>query len=93
MNRETRRHVIWAPLGIWAGLMALLALTAGYAYWDGMPVKPVVSLGIGVAKGLLIALFFMQLRRSAGLVKLAAMTGLIWASFMFLFTFADFLTR
>ena len=35
----------------------------------------------------------MQLRSSAALVRLASMTGLVWASFLFILTFADVLTR
>lgn len=93
MTREQRRTVLIMPALIWAGLMLLLALTWGYAYLPGVPIKPEISLSIGVAKALLIALFFMRLRKSAGLVRLASMAGLIWASFLFILTFADLLTR
>jgi cytochrome c oxidase subunit 4 len=93
LGRDVRRFVILAPLATWAGLMVLLALTAIYAYLPDAPIKPAVSLTIGVAKALLIALFFMQLRKSAGLVRLASMAGLIWGSFLFILTFADVLTR
>lgn len=93
MTREERRHVILAPLATWAGLMGLLTVTAIYAWLPGAPIKPIVGLTIGVAKALLIALFFMQLRRSAGLVKVVSIVGIVWASFMFILTFADLLTR
>jgi len=93
MTREERLHVILAPLATWAGLMGLLTVTAIYAWLPDAPIKPVVGLTIGVAKALLIALFFMQLRRSAGLVKVVSIVGIVWASFMFILTFADLLTR
>lgn len=93
MTREERRHVILAPLATWAGLMGLLTVTAIYAWLPDAPIKPVVGLTIGVVKALLIALFFMQLRRSAGLVKVVSIVGIVWASFMFILTFADLLTR
>ncbi|MGN6621328.1 MAG: cytochrome C oxidase subunit IV family protein [Sphingomonas sp.] len=93
MTDDTRRFVILAPLAIWAGLMVLLGLTAVYAYLPAAPIKPAISLSIGIAKALLIAMFFMQLRKSAELVRLASMVGLIWASFLFILTFADLLTR
>lgn len=93
MNRDVRHNVILAPLAIWAGLMCLLTLTALYACWPGAPAKPEVSLSIGIAKALLIALFFMELRKSAGLVRLASIAGLIWGSFLFILSFADILTR
>ena len=93
MNEDARRFVVLAPIAIWAGLMALLALTVLYAYLPAVPVKPAVSLSIGVAKALLIALFFMQLRKSPAIVRLASIAGLVWASFLFILTFADLLTR
>ena len=93
MTRAERREVIWAPLAIWAGLLAMLAATAAYAYLPRTPAKTEVALVIGLAKALLIASFFMQLRRAAGLVRLAAATGLVWGSLLYIFTFADLLTR
>lgn len=93
MTREQRREVIWAPLTVWAGLMALLALTIVYAYLPGWPAKTEVAIAIGAAKAVLIAAFFMQLRNAAALVRLAALAGLVWLAFLYLFTFADYLTR
>jgi cytochrome c oxidase subunit 4 len=93
MTRDQRRDVIWAPLAIWAGLMALLAMTIVYAYLPALPAKTGVALAIGAAKALLIAVFFMQLRAAAGLVRLAAATGCVWLSLLWIFTFADYLTR
>ena len=93
MTRDERREVIWAPLGIWAGLMALLVLTIAYAFLPHAPFKTEMALAIGLAKALLIALFFMQLRRAAGLVRLAAGAGLVWGSLLYIFTFSDLLTR
>lgn len=93
MKREQAREVLWAPLIVWALLMALLALTILYAYLPHMPLKTEVAMAIGVAKALLIVLFFMQLRHAAGLTRLAAAAGLAWATLLYLFTFADLLTR
>ncbi len=93
MTRAQAREVLWAPLGIWAVLMALLVLTLVYAYLPGLPLKTEAALTIGAAKALLIAAFFMQLRNAAALVRLAAGTGLAWLSLLYLFTFADYLTR
>lgn len=93
MTREQRAHVIWKPLALWAALLVLVALTFGYAYLPHAPAKPVASLAIAATKALLIATFFMQLREAAWLVRLAALAGLVWVSFMYLITFADYLTR
>ncbi|MBV8573866.1 MAG: hypothetical protein JOZ58_02345, partial [Acetobacteraceae bacterium] len=42
---------------------------------------------------LLVALFFMNLRRPDPLLRLAGSAGLLWLFFMFTLTFADVLTR
>ena len=93
MTRDQEREVVWAPLGIWAALMALLAATVAYACWPALPLKTETALAIGAVKALLIAVFFMQLRHAAALVRLAAGAGAVWLSFLWLFTFADYLTR
>lgn len=93
MNRDTRRQVILVPLFVWAALIGLLAVTIAYAYIPGAPARAGVGLLIGAAKAVLIAVFFMQLRRATGLVRLAALAGLVWLSFLFLFSFADWMTR
>ncbi len=93
MTREERNHVLIAPLKIWSGLMALLGLTIGYAFIPGLPLKTETGLAIALAKALLIAILFMQLKRATGIVRLAAIAGVVWASFLFMLTFADLLTR
>ena len=42
---------------------------------------------------MLIAIFFMQLRTASWLVRLAAMARVIWASFLYVIAFADYLTH
>lgn len=93
MTPEQRAHVLWKPLKLWAGLMLLLAATLGYAYVPHAPAKLEVSLAIAAAKAGLIALFFMQLRQASWLVRLAAMAGLTWLSFLYIIAFADYFTR
>ena len=91
MRRETR-HVVVIPLLVWTGLMLLLGLTLSYAYLP-LPAKLEAALVVSVAKTLLIALIFMQLREASALVRVTAFVGLAWACLLFLFSFADFLTR
>ena len=93
MTREDRSRVLIEPLKIWAGLMVLLTLTIAYAYTPGLPLKTEAGLAIALAKALLIAILFMQLKSAAGIVRLAAIAGVVWASFLFILTFADLLTR
>ena len=87
------RHVLLRPLIAWAALLALLALSIGYAYWPAAPLKAEIGLAVAAMKAALIALVFMQLREASALVRLAAAAGLGWLSLLFLFAFADFLTR
>ena len=93
MTREQRAHVVLGPLRIWAGLLLLLGATLLFAYLPKAPLKLEVGLAIAAAKALLIVMFFMQLRRAAWLIRLAAFAGLVWASFLFMFAFSDYLTR
>lgn len=93
MTPEQRDHVILGPLKVWAGLLVLLGLTLGYAYLPHAPFKTAVSIAIAVAKALMIAMIFMQLRQSDWLVRLAALTGVVWVSFLYLIAFSDYFTR
>jgi len=93
MTREERHHVLVKPLRIFAALMALLTLTILYAFVPGLPFKTEAGLGIALAKALLIALLFMQLKGASGIVRIAAVAGLVWAGFLYVLTFADLLTR
>lgn len=93
MTREQRQHVVLGPLKVWGGLLLLLGATLAYAYVPHAPFKLAASLGIAATKALLIASLFMQLQKAAGLVRLAALSGLVWSSFLYLFAFADYLTR
>lgn len=93
MTREQRREVIWTPLVTWAALIVLAGTTLAYAYWPHAPLKAEAGIAIALAKALLVAVIFMQLRAAAGIVRLAAIAGIVWGSFLYLLTFADVLTR
>ena len=93
MTRDQRRQVIWTPLLIWGTLLLLAAMTLGYAYWHDAPAKLATGLAIALAKALLVVVIFMQLNKAAGIVRVAAVAGVVWASFLYLFAFSDFLTR
>ncbi len=92
-DRPSARVLALTPLLSWAALMVLLAATVTYALTPHAPFKAAVALGISTAKATLIALFFMRLIKAPPLVRLAALAGLFWLSFLFLFVFADYLTR
>ena len=91
-RRRARR--VWAtPLIVWAVLIVLLLLSLGAAYTPLGPFKTATSLAIAGVKVILIGLVFMRLDRSSSLVRLAALSGLVWASFLFLLAGVDYLAR
>lgn len=93
MTRDQARQVIGRPLAIWAGLLLLAAGNLGYAHLPGAPIKPLVALALAAMMAALIVWLFMQLRAAAALARMAAAAGLVWASLLYLFAFADYFTR
>jgi cytochrome c oxidase subunit 4 len=75
------------------GLFLLLALTVGAAFVPMGPMNAVASFGIALLKALLVAVFFMQLRRPDTLLRLAAAAGLFWLATLIGLTLSDYLTR
>jgi cytochrome c oxidase subunit 4 len=80
-------------LGSWLGLLVLLALTVFAAYQPLGTFNTVLALAIASGKALLVAAFFMELRRSHGLKLAFAGAGLFWLAIMLWLVFADYLTR
>ena len=87
------RIIVRRELLTWAALVGLLCATVTLAYVPLGRGNLVVSLGIATAKALIIALFFMHLRRPDPLLRLAACASLLWIGFMFALTFAEQKTR
>jgi cytochrome c oxidase subunit IV len=75
---------------ILAGL-TLMALVVGFSELG--PSKVWISLGIAAAQGLVLALFFMELKQQDTLTWLIAASSLFWTGLLFLFTLTDYLTR
>jgi cytochrome c oxidase subunit 4 len=77
----------------WIGLMILLALTAASSYLPMGAWNTAINMGISAAKALLIALFFMHLRHAGALLRIAALTGLLWLALLFGLSWSDYATR
>jgi cytochrome c oxidase subunit 4 len=77
----------------WAALMLLLVATFVAAHLRLGPFNPVVALAIAVAKVVLVALFFMHLKRSSALIVLFALVGLFALAILFGLSGADYATR
>jgi cytochrome c oxidase subunit 4 len=76
-----------------AALMLLLALTWCIGYVDLGMFNVVIALAIAIIKALLVALFFMHVKGSSPLLRLAATVGVIWLLIMLSLTLTDFFTR
>ena len=57
------------------------------------PFDDIVAMTIAVIKATLVVLFFMHVKYSTRLTKLVVVAGFFWLLLMFLFTFADYLSR
>ncbi|HEX9735856.1 MAG TPA: cytochrome C oxidase subunit IV family protein [Thermoanaerobaculia bacterium] len=76
------------------GLLALTALTVLVALVDfGHPWSDAVALAIALSKASLVVLFFMHVKGSTPLIKLAAAGGFFWMLIFFAFILSDVLER
>lgn len=73
--------------------MVLLALTWSIGYADLGSFNLIVALTIGIAKALLVAMFFMHIKGSNRLLHLAAGAGVFWLFILLALTFSDYATR
>ena len=90
MSAPARPRVYWLA---WAALLVLLAATFGLAHVRLGSFNPAVSMAIALAKAVLVALFFMHLRRASALVVLFALVGLFMLGILFALSGADYATR
>lgn len=74
-------------------LLLLLAVTWGFAYINLGVWNAPIALCVAVAKGFLIALFFMHLRGSRSILYLAFASGIIWLIILLGFALSDYMTR
>src|SRR3569623_3448837 len=73
--------------------MVLLVRSVGSAYVPLGPGNGAINYGVAAAKAALVLVFFMHLDRSRALIRLAALAGVFWLTFMFALSFGDYLTR
>jgi len=77
----------------WVALMALLVATFGVAHFRLGAWNPIAALAIAAAKVVLVALFFMHLRRSTALVVLFSVVALFALAILFGLSGTDYATR
>ena len=78
---------------VFGALMGLLVLTVGANFVNMGPFNIVVALLISMAKGLLIILFFMEVRYSHPIVWLFAGASFLWLLLLLIFTMSDYASR
>jgi cytochrome c oxidase subunit IV len=96
MSPQARRLLsIWrGPVFVWAILVLLTAGTFAAAYSSlGIMTRTAIHLAVVAMQVVLIAVFFMNLRASRPLLRLAAAAGLYWLAIMFVLTFNDYASR
>jgi cytochrome c oxidase subunit IV len=88
-------HVVHKKLYIliFVALLALTALTTGVAFIDLGKWNTVVALAIAVCKASLVVLFFMHLRWSSGLTRMALLAAFVWFAILVALTLSDEFTR
>lgn len=78
---------------VFVSLIGLTLLTTGVAFVDLGPFNTVAALAIAFCKMLLVILFFMHLRHSGGLVRIALLAGFFWLALLIGLTTGDYRTR
>ncbi len=77
----------------WVALIVLLAATTASAFQPLGSFNLMISLGIAIAKALIVLLFFMELKKARALVRSFAAAGFFWLLIMIALTSADYLHR
>jgi cytochrome c oxidase subunit 4 len=80
-------------VAVWATLLVLTALTVWVATLDLGPLNAIVALVIATIKALLVLLFFMELRYSTALTKVAVIAAVFFLMLLGGLTLSDYLTR
>ena len=80
-------------LRCWMALMVLLAASAGSAWLDLGAWNSALNLLIAAAKAAVVAWFFMELRGRDGVIRIAALTGLVILLLLLGLSAADYATR
>jgi cytochrome c oxidase subunit 4 len=93
-NSQQRRAHIWLrPTAVWVALVLLGLASLVSAYLPLNAFNMPLNLTIAGVMVILLWLFLMDLIGSETLIRLIAVAGLVWLSFMFALTFSDYLTR
>jgi cytochrome c oxidase subunit IV len=80
-------------LTVFAALMVGTIVTVLAALVDLGRLNLTVALAIAVTKATLVVLFFMHVKYSPKMIKVAAGAGFVWLAIMVVLTLSDYFTR
>lgn len=94
-HHEGGHHVdpLWLYLAIFGGLLVMTVVTVAASYIDFGAASTAIAVLIATVKASLVAVFFMHLRHDKPFHALVLVSGLVFLSFLFLFTLTDGDTR
>ncbi len=93
-HSEHHDHPIKPYVMILLALLGLTGLTVGVAFIHfGEPWADIVAFTIAVAKATLVVSFFMHVRGSSPLIKVAAVGGFLWLLIFFSIILTDYFSR
>lgn len=94
-DEATEGHIVSPKLyvTILLILLAFTGLTAGASYVEMGPFNAIVALAIAITKATLVILFFMHVKYSPKLTKLAVGSGLFMFLVLVAMTLSDYFTR
>ena len=78
---------------VFTALIVLTAVTVTVAFIDLGAFNSVVALGIACLKATLVLVYFMHLRYSSTLTRVAVATGVVFFVLLVAFTMSDVITR
>ena len=78
---------------VFVSLIGLTLLTTGVAFIDLGPFNTVVAMAVAFFKMSLVILYFMHVRHSGGLVRIALVAGFFWLALLIGLTMSDYQTR
>jgi cytochrome c oxidase subunit IV len=92
-HRGSALRVWKRPILVWIVLVLLAAGSLGSAFVPLGPFNTTLNLAIAGIMVALLWLFLMNLMGSSALLRLIAVSGVVWLAFMFALTFSDYFSR
>lgn len=87
------RRLAAGPALVWLILLSLLAASCWSAFLPLGSYNAALNLVLAAVMLFLLATFLMNLAQASALLRLVASAGLLWVVFLFVLTFADYLSR